>query len=545
MLRLYNTLTRREEDFAPSRDNTVRMYTCGLTVYSRGHIGNFRTFVVPGRAAPALKYQLRLPGPPGDELHRRGRPDDRRVAEGRHAAARVHRPVHRRVPRGRRARSGSKPVEETPRATDEANLRAMADIIAALEQQRAHLPQRRLDLLQDRDAAAATASWRGSTTRASSRARASTPTVRQGRRARLRAVEGDPARRADVGLRRRARAGPGWHIECSAMALRLLGRAAHRHPRAAASTSIFPHHENEIAQSEGATRQAVLALLGPRRAPAHRRGEDVEVARQRLQRAGRRRAGLSGRRRCATCCISTHYRKQLKFTWASLQQAEEARAAPRRLPRAARRHHRRRRARRTVAGAWRRPRAEFGAMLERRPEHRRRARRRVRAGARAQHRDRRGRGRASRRRRHPGGVRRSSIGCWACCRCAGPRTRRPRPLPRRIERLIEERAGGARHGAISRRPIASAQDLAARGIVLEDSAAGTRWNDRSQTCMTGPLIKTDAARPEGQGHHRTRYAGTCRRPTRATIPSSWRAATAPSSRTSTATCSSTAPPASP
>jgi cysteinyl-tRNA synthetase len=45
MLRLFNTLTRSEEPFAPLRDNTVRMYACGLTVYARGHIGNFRTFV--------------------------------------------------------------------------------------------------------------------------------------------------------------------------------------------------------------------------------------------------------------------------------------------------------------------------------------------------------------------------------------------------------------------------------------------------------------------------------------------------------------------
>ena len=42
---LFNTLTRSEEPFAPSRDNTVRMYSCGLTAYARGHIGNFRTFV--------------------------------------------------------------------------------------------------------------------------------------------------------------------------------------------------------------------------------------------------------------------------------------------------------------------------------------------------------------------------------------------------------------------------------------------------------------------------------------------------------------------
>ena len=44
-MRLYNTLTRQEEPFTPSRGRTVRMYTCGLTVYARGHIGNFRTFV--------------------------------------------------------------------------------------------------------------------------------------------------------------------------------------------------------------------------------------------------------------------------------------------------------------------------------------------------------------------------------------------------------------------------------------------------------------------------------------------------------------------
>ena len=43
-MRLFNTLTRQHEEFAPSRDHTVRMYTCGLTVYARGHIGNFRTF---------------------------------------------------------------------------------------------------------------------------------------------------------------------------------------------------------------------------------------------------------------------------------------------------------------------------------------------------------------------------------------------------------------------------------------------------------------------------------------------------------------------
>ena len=44
-MQLYNTLTRKEEAFAPSQDKLVRMYACGLTVYARGHIGNFRTFI--------------------------------------------------------------------------------------------------------------------------------------------------------------------------------------------------------------------------------------------------------------------------------------------------------------------------------------------------------------------------------------------------------------------------------------------------------------------------------------------------------------------
>src|SRR5436305_15159660 len=43
-LRFYNTLTQQVEEFAPARDNTVRMYTCGPTVYDVAHIGNFRTF---------------------------------------------------------------------------------------------------------------------------------------------------------------------------------------------------------------------------------------------------------------------------------------------------------------------------------------------------------------------------------------------------------------------------------------------------------------------------------------------------------------------
>ena len=107
-MRLYNTLTGSEETFAPARDNTVRMYTCGLTVYARGHIGNFRTFVCVDVLRRTLKYLL---GYEVRQVMNFTDVDDRTIAGAQKAgmaAARLHRPVHRGVPRGRARRSGSR-----------------------------------------------------------------------------------------------------------------------------------------------------------------------------------------------------------------------------------------------------------------------------------------------------------------------------------------------------------------------------------------------------------------------------------------------------
>ncbi len=56
-VRFYNTLTQRVEDFAPARDNTVRMYTCGPTVYNYVHIGNLRTFTFQDVLRRWLRYR--------------------------------------------------------------------------------------------------------------------------------------------------------------------------------------------------------------------------------------------------------------------------------------------------------------------------------------------------------------------------------------------------------------------------------------------------------------------------------------------------------
>src|SRR5829696_9166202 len=116
-MRLFNTLTRQEEEFAPARANTVRMYTCGLTVYARGHIGNFRTFVALDVLRRALKYQHGL------QVHQVMNftdVDDRTIAEAQKAGMPLREYTDRFIDVFRRdaAALGLEPPENTPRATD-------------------------------------------------------------------------------------------------------------------------------------------------------------------------------------------------------------------------------------------------------------------------------------------------------------------------------------------------------------------------------------------------------------------------------------------
>src|SRR4029078_9967501 len=125
-MRLYNTLTRSEETFAPSTGNTVRMYTCGLTVYARGHSGNFRTFVCIDVLRRTLKY---LEGHNIRQVVNFTDIDDRTIAGAQKAGMDLRADTEQYSAAFREdARAlGIEEVEENPRATDEANLRAMAD----------------------------------------------------------------------------------------------------------------------------------------------------------------------------------------------------------------------------------------------------------------------------------------------------------------------------------------------------------------------------------------------------------------------------------
>jgi cysteinyl-tRNA synthetase len=317
---LYNTLSRREEPFAPARDNTVRFYACGPTVYARAHIGNFRTFVCLDVLRRTLKhvcgYEVR-------EVVNYTDVDDKTIAGAQRAGTPLREYTEQWIAAFREdaARLGIEPPEETPRATDEANLRAMCDMILALERN-GHTYRRDGSVY-----------FKISTLPQYGRlARIDRDGMRDGARVDVDEYTKDDPR--DFVLWKASKPGepswdfgagpgrPGWHIECSAMALRLLGEAP-IDLHAGGIDLVFPHHENEIAQSEGATRQEFARVWVH---VEHLFVEDEKMSKSignvytlpEITARGYRPSALR------YLLLSSHYRKQLNFTWAGMDQAEES-----------------------------------------------------------------------------------------------------------------------------------------------------------------------------------------------------------------------------
>jgi cysteinyl-tRNA synthetase len=319
-MRLYNTLTRREEEFAPGRNGTVRMYTCGLTVYARGHIGNFRTFVCMDVLRRTLRYvggwQIR-------HVMNFTDVDDKTIAGAEREGVSLRDYTDRYIAAFDEdaAALGLERVEEMPRATDPANLEAMADVVRALEA-RGHTYRSngsvyfKISTMPDYGKLAR---LDHAGIRAGARVDADTYTKEDARDFVLwkATAPGEPTWDFGIGPGR-----PGWHIECSAMALRLLGEPP-IDIHAGGSDLVFPHHENEIAQSECATGRPfsrfwvhVEHLLVDDQKMSKSLGNVYSLAdvRERGHRVSALRYLL----------LSAHYRKQLNFTWTGLDQAEEA-----------------------------------------------------------------------------------------------------------------------------------------------------------------------------------------------------------------------------
>ena len=320
MLRLYNTLTRQEEPFAPVRDNLVRMYACGLTVYARGHIGNFRTFVCVDVLRRTLKY---LGGFDVHGVINYTDVDDKTIAGALNAGTPLHDYTQIWIDHFRRDSDqlGIERVEETPRATDEENMRAMGEMILALERN-GHTYRRDGSIYFKITSLPSYGQL----------ARLDHDGLHAGARVDVDEYSKDDAR--DFVLWKATKDGeptwdvgtgpgrPGWHIECSAMALRLLdGPPIDIH--AGGVDLIFPHHENEIAQAEGATTQTFSRFWFH---VEHLFVENEKMSKSLGNVYGIPEVLARGHRASSLryLLLSSHYRKQLNFTWAGMDQAQES-----------------------------------------------------------------------------------------------------------------------------------------------------------------------------------------------------------------------------
>lgn len=320
-MQLYNTLTRRVEPFAPADGTTVRMYTCGPTVYNPAHLGNFRTFLFED----LLRRVLRLNGWQVLQVMNLTDVDDKIIT--------------RSAAQGKTIREVTEPVTETfhrdreflriesaevyPKATEH-----IPEMIALVER----LMSRGLAYqAEDSSVYFAIARFPGY----GKLSRLDTRQIRAGAR-----VAADDYNKEDVrdfALWKSAkpedeqtgaawdspwgRGRPGWHLECSAMARRYLGDTLDLH--AGGVDLIFPHHEDEIAQSEGANGVPFARMW------CHGEfllTEGAKMAKRVGNVAGVADLGAAGISAAAVrhFMFSVHYRKQLNLAEESLEASSNA-----------------------------------------------------------------------------------------------------------------------------------------------------------------------------------------------------------------------------
>ena len=317
-LRLYNTLTAQVEVFAPEAPPTVRMYVCGPTVYGRAHIGNFRTFVV----TDLLRRTLRYLGYDVREAMNLTDVEDRIIKFAQEAGTDLQgfTAVHiGGFEEDMRTLRLERP-EYVPRATE-------------------HVPEM-IDLVSKLMAREHTYTADGSVYfRISSfpeygrLSRLDVSGIRAGARVDSDRYDKQDARdfvlwkfKADEPAWAQwdapfGRGRPGWHIECSAMGMRYLGETFDLH--CGGVDLIFPHHENEIAQSTGGTGKPFVRhwfhvehLLVDDETMSKSKGNFFTIPD--LLARGHRAEAI----RYLLC--QAHYRKKLNFTWDGLQHAAAA-----------------------------------------------------------------------------------------------------------------------------------------------------------------------------------------------------------------------------
>jgi len=319
--RLYNTLTRTTESFAPADGTTVLMYTCGPTVYNPAHLGNFRTFLFED----LLVRTLRLRGWRVRQVMNLTDVDDKiitRASQTGRTITEVTAPIVD-IFHADRKYLRIVDAEVYPKATE--TIPEMIELVQAL------MAKGVAYLAED-----------GSVYFAIDRfpqygrlSRLDTREIKSG--ARVSQDDYSKENAQDFALWKAAKAEdeasgaawdspwgrgrPGWHLECSAMSMKYLGATLDLH--CGGVDLIFPHHEDEIAQSEAATGRTFSRvwchgefLLTDGAKMAKRVGNVSTVKDLREQ-------GVSAAA-VRHFVFSTHYRKQLNLSGVALEASMEA-----------------------------------------------------------------------------------------------------------------------------------------------------------------------------------------------------------------------------
>jgi cysteinyl-tRNA synthetase len=315
MLMLHNTLTGKKEEFRPLEEGVVRVYTCGPTVYDYAHIGNFRTFVFQDLLIRYLRYRNYK------VMHVMNITDvdDKTIRNARETGVSLKdyttkytdafledaKVLHIELP------------ALLPRAT--AHIPEMVELIRRLEE-KGHAYRKDGSVyfsiatfsgygkLSKKDFSGMQAAGRVDSDEYEKKDDARDFVLWKARK------EGEDYWETELGPGR-----PGWHIECSAMSMKYLGPTFDIH--CGGVDLIFPHHENEIAQSEGATGKTFVRywahsefLLVEGEKMAKSKGNYFTL--RDLLAAGHAPEAIR------YLLLSVNYRRQLNFTTDGLHQAE-------------------------------------------------------------------------------------------------------------------------------------------------------------------------------------------------------------------------------
>src|SRR2546427_6214225 len=245
-LRLYNTLSGKVEPFQPIRNNEVRMYACGPTVYDYGHIGNFRTFV----AVDVLRRFLRQSGYTVRHVMNITDVDDKIIHNAAHAGLRVQQ-YTAKYEKAFLEDAAALNIEQPALVRATEHIPEMAQFVADLQKKSCAYRA------EDGSYYFRIAKFPGY----GKLSKKDFAGMEDGARVDVDDYDKDNAR--DFALWKASKPGeafwetpigpgrPGWHIECSVMSMLELGETFDLH--AGGEDLIFPHHENEIAQSESLT----------------------------------------------------------------------------------------------------------------------------------------------------------------------------------------------------------------------------------------------------------------------------------------------------